>query len=72
MQSIENLNKTIELDSLNPKAYELLGRTYLRSYKWEKSIESYTKALDLIEKKLRNKNLHKKLFISYPGRFLIL
>ena len=72
MQSIENLNKTIELDSLNPKAYELLGRTYLRSYKWEKSIESYTKALDLIEKKLRNKKSSQEIVyqlsweISYP------
>lgn len=59
--AIKNLNKALELDSLNPKVKMLLGALCLRNGEYENSVKNYTSSLEIIEKKINEEKNNYKL-----------
>ena len=64
-KAIEILKKSLELDSLYPKTYELLGKCYFRAHKYKETIKYSAKTLELIEKIENTQREHKLSWDTY-------
>ena len=64
-ESLEAVNKALQIDSKNPSAWELKGEVFSQMKRYNESLEAYDKAIENIGSYRQDGHLNQTEFLSY-------